>query len=82
MKTVSFILLFIIKCFHRINKRKSIINTICEKYGSDTMKYFRQFEKVKLKQFRLEQHNEFLRSCLIYNVIPKFIRYKPYNKQF
>ena len=46
------------------------------------MKCLRQFERIKLKQYRLERHTGFLRICLIYNVVPKFIRFKPYNTQF
>lgn len=82
IKSVSFILLFIFKCLHRINKRKSIINTVQEKYGRNVMKCLRQLERMKLKHYRLERHNEFLRICLIYNSIPKFIRFKPYNTHF
>ena len=77
--TVSLILLFILKCFHRINKSKSIITTIHEKYGRNMMKCVRQYERMKIKHCRLEQNTEFLRICLIYNVLPKFIRFKPYN---
>ena len=82
LKTVSLVLLFILKCIHRINKRKSFIATIQEKYGRNAMKYSRQLERIKLKHYRLEQNTEFLRICLIYNVIPKFIRFKPYSKHF
>ncbi|CAF3508148.1 unnamed protein product [Rotaria socialis] len=46
------------------------------------MKCLRQYERIKLKHYKLEQNTEFLRICLIYNVLPKFIRYKPYNTRF
>ena len=46
------------------------------------MKCLRQFERIKLKQYKLERHTSFLRICLIYNVAPKFIIFKPYNTQF
>ena len=82
IKTVSIILLFILKCLHRIHKHKSIIITVHEKYGSNAVKCVRQYERIKLKNYRLERNTEFLRICLIYNTLPKFIRFKPYNKQF
>jgi hypothetical protein len=28
-----------------------------------------QFQRIKMKQYRIEQSNEFLRMCFIYNVL-------------
>ena len=82
IKPVPIIFLFILKCFQRIHKHKSIIITVHEKYGSNAVKCVRQYERIKLKNYRLESNTEFLRICLIYNTLTKFIRFKLYNKQF
>ena len=82
--SVLFSLLFIIKCIRRIkiNNNYSLINTIKKKYGRQTLKLYRQLEKSNLKYVRTEKSVEFLRKCLLYQIIPKFIRFKPYDKNF
>src|ERR1700722_15991388 len=82
--SVLFSLLFIIKCIHRIkiNNSYSLINTIKKKYGRQTLKLYRELEKSNLKFVRTEKACEFLRKCLLYQIVPKFIRFKPYDKNF
>ena len=83
IKTVSIILLFIIKCLHRLKlKRNDSLFITIKKYGASVLLLYRQLEKVRVRQCRVERAVEFLRVCLIYNVYPKFIRFKPYNKSF
>ena len=43
------------------------------------MKLYRELEKSKLKYLRTEKSCEFLRKCLLYQIVPKFIRFKPYD---
>lgn len=77
-------LLYIIKCIHRIkiNNNDSIIHTIKKKYGRQTLKLYRELEKSNIKYVRTEKSCEFLRKCLLYQIIPRFIRFKPYDKNF
>ena len=51
-----------------------------KKHGENVLTLYRQFEKLKLKQCRVEQAIEFLSMCRLYNISPKFVRFKPYNK--
>ena len=82
MISVSMILLFLIKCIHRVtkNSNETLITTI-KKHGENILTTYRQYEKLKLKLCRVEQAIEFLRICLLYNVHPKFIKFKPYNEK-
>ena len=82
--SVFFSLLFIIKCIYRIKTKNSysIIDTIKKKYGRQTLKLYRELEKNKLKYLRTERSCEFLRKCLLYQIVPKFIRFKPYDYKF
>ena len=80
MLSVSMILLSIIKCTHRLtkNRNENLITTI-KKHGENTLATYKQYEKLKLKCCRVGQALAFLRTCLLYNVQPKFMRFKLYN---
>ncbi|CAF1170476.1 unnamed protein product [Didymodactylos carnosus] len=80
MIKVVYILLSILK-FFTLND-DSIVITIRKRYGRGVLQTFRQLEKLKIKQVRVEQGIEFIRICLLYDASPKFVRFKAYNKQF
>jgi len=80
--SVAISLLFIIKCIYRkINDKYSLIYNIKKKYGRPTLKLYRELEKSQVKLIRADKSLEFLRHCLLYQVKPKFIRFKPYDKK-
>ena len=54
---------------------------IVNRYSHSTLKIFRQYEKSVYKQEKCTQDMVFLRKCKIYNVMPKFLYFKLYNKK-
>ena len=56
--------------------------TIKNRYGQPVLDSYRSYEKLTLKKSILEADLKFLTTCKQYNIIPKFLYFKPYNQQF
>ena len=54
----------------------NVYYNIKSKLGKIIYFKLRRFEKNLIKQSKLSQHLEFLRTCLTYNLSPTFIKYK------
>ncbi|CAF3800158.1 unnamed protein product [Rotaria sp. Silwood1] len=46
------------------------------------MKDIRNYEKLFIKLLKIKCDGEFVRICLIYNLTPKFVKYKLWNKAY
>ena len=75
----ALVLLFLLRI--RFPRHEPISRTITRRYGPQALRTVRQLEKNSLK---LEKNNcdlVFLKTCKAYNVMPKFLRFKLYNKR-
>ena len=80
LKMITFLIaLFIIKI--RFPKGTPISTIIERRYGRETLTIFRQTERLSEQVIRTNQHIAFLNSCKVYNLTPKFLRFKLYNKK-
>ena len=61
MKVLTFVFLFLIRS--RFPSRKSIAEIIRKRYGSDTVKQLRKFEKLDYKVRKNQGDLEFLKLC-------------------
>ena len=55
------------------------VNLIRERYGQDGIRLFHQIEDNRRKLEKLLLDRDFLIKCKIYNVFPKFLRFKLYK---
>ena len=74
MKFVSSVLalIFVLRLWR--NSHKNPIDYLRECFGQDIVKIFRNWEDSYKKLKRCELDLDFLTTCKVYNVIPKFIR--------
>ena len=54
----------------------NIYNDIARKYGNDTVKDFRKYEKLEYKKNKLKSEIDFLNNCKQLGVYPKFLIFK------
>ena len=80
MFITTLVLLFLIRL--RFPKGKSISEIISTRYGRPTLQRFRDAEKNCFRTNKLELDINFLNVCKDYEVIPKFIKFKVYNRSF
>ena len=59
-----------------------IIKRLGIKYGRGILKDVRNLEKIITKLNKAKCDYEFLHLCLIYNLLPKFTRFKLWNKKY
>ena len=76
--TLIYVYLFIMKI--RFPKSRPISTTIKNRYGPNTLNIFRRYEKINLKTQKSILDMEFLTRCQIYDIMPKFLFFKLYNK--
>ena len=78
LKVCALVFLFIVKL--RFGK-KSVGSVILERYGRETLQCFRKLEKT-FKQVKKQQCDlDFLTSCRLNHVTPKFLRFKLSNRR-
>jgi len=75
---ISFIIAFLINL--RFPRNRSITTIINERYGNVSLQQFRSTEKILYKEKKLNCDLEFLKACRSYEVAPKFIRFKLFNR--
>ena len=80
MFITTLVLLFLIRL--RFPKGKSICDIITSRYGRPTLQCFRDAERNYFRARKLELDVLFLNTCKDYEVIPKFIKFKVYNRNF
>ena len=68
---------FISKCL--ISKNKSVYYYIRSNYNDSVVKKVRRWEKLRTKMVKTELDMKFLNTCLIYNYVPRFMRFKLYK---
>jgi len=78
MFLITVVLLFLLKI--RFPKNRPISNILKERYGVPLLQKFRSLEKTTKKLDKAKCDDEFLQSCLAYNVIPRFLRIKLYRR--
>ena len=76
---VSFVLLFILKL--KFPKYKSFTEILSRKYGLDTIKIYRRLEKTYFRLNKVQLDIDFLQSCKENRIIPKFLKFKTYNRK-
>ena len=64
----------------RFPSRKSIAEIIRKRYGSDTVKQLRKFEKLDYKVRKNQGDLEFLKLCQENGLTPKFLNFKLANR--
>ena len=64
----------------RFPKGTPITTTITSRYGRNTLLSYRNVEKTSEQIIKTQNHVTFLRTCKDYNLTPKFLRFKLYNK--
>ena len=78
IRIISLAVMFISRI--RFPKSKSIAVIIRKRYGNNTLKTLRKFEKVDFKLRKIKLDIEFLNNCLAKNVIPKFLQFRLASK--
>ena len=74
VKVLTLVFLFLIRL--RFPSRKSIAEIIPKRYGSDTVKQLRKFEKLDYKVHKNQGDLEFLKLCQEYGLTPKFLNFR------
>jgi len=71
-------ILFILRL--RLGSNVNVFNTIRSRYGEEGVRLLRKYETLSRKVKKTELDLEFLQKCKIYNVFPKFLRFKLYKR--
>ena len=71
-------LLFIIKLLFRKNIR--LFEYLCQRYGEEIKRKVRNYENLKKKLTKANLDIDYLVKCKIYNIFPKFLKFKLYRK--
>jgi len=71
-------ILFLVKL--RLGAQVNIYDHIRSRYGGESIRVLRKFENYALKDVKARLDLEFLQKCKVYNVFPKFLRFKLYKK--
>ena len=72
-----FAIIFAIKLW---TSNKDTVDYISSKYGIDALRAVRKYKNIALKLTRCELDLIFLKTCKVYDVFPKFLRFKLYKK--
>ena len=80
MFVITVVLLFPLKI--RFSRRKSISQILRQRYQLGTLKCFRKLESNQLKIKKTECHLNFLKTCLHYEVTPKFVMFNVVSSGF
>ena len=67
-------ILFILKL--KWPNQRSLISRLKKQYGPDVLKKFRKLEKFKKKYEKIKLDLVYLKECLQFNIIPKFLYFK------
>ena len=73
-----FALIFVIKLWS--NSNKCVSEFIKKRYGQNNLSLYRKYEDALCQLKKAELDVKFLETCKIYNVIPKFLRFKLHRK--
>ena len=80
MWSFFFLLTFLIKI--RYPRNYAITDIIRTRYGEDTLRLFRKLEKQHERIGKVKLDLQFLKTCLAYNITPKFLQFKVYCRRF
>ena len=75
-----FVLLFLLKI--RYPSGQPITTTIYVRFGRRVLAEYRRLEKVHFRIQKLKLDLEFLHLCKAYDVAPKFLHFKIYDREF
>ena len=78
MIVMNLVFLFLIRL--RFPSRKSMAESIRKRYGSDTVKQLRKFEKLDYKVRKNKCNLDFLKLCQENSLTPKFLNFKLANR--
>src|SRR5215469_4554278 len=78
MLSTFFAILFAFKCI--ISKRKSIHSYIRSKYSLNVLTQVRSWEKLKKRLIKAELDTTFLNTCIKYDFVPPFMKFKLYRR--
>jgi len=71
------VLTFLIKLRCR---NQDIFNFIRDRYDENALRTFKSYLKISRKLLKAELDLDFLTKCKVYNIFPKFLRFKLYKK--
>ena len=77
-RVISIVFLFLVRL--RFPSNLSMIQVIRNRYGNNTVKLVRQFEKLDYKYCKLLLDLSFLGNCIKNNVILKFVQFRLANR--
>ena len=80
LKIFTYVFLFLIRI--RFPPKKGFINIMHSRYGSESLKHYRKLEKLDFKCKKTLLDLDFLDTCKRYEIIPKFLKFKVYNRSF
>ena len=78
LRTLVFVFTFLLRC--RFPRNQSIANVLNRRYGYRTTQLFRKLEKSSKQYMKATLDKDFLLRCKIYDVTPKFMKFKLYRK--
>ena len=78
LRVISIVFLFLVRL--RFPSNLSTIQVIRSRYGNDTVKLVRQFEKLNYKHCKILLDLNFFENCIKNDVTPKFVQFRLANK--
>ena len=79
MLVAALVILFLLKI--RFPRNQPISRSIQQRYGQQALSKYRHVEKTIFRYEKTICDIDFLYKCKAYNVMPKFLRFKLYNKR-
>ena len=78
LKCIGFVLIFLLSILK--GRQINFISYLRDRYDSNLVKCYRRLEDLSKKLVKINLDIDFLKKCKIYNVVPKFLRFKLYKK--
>ena len=79
LQRLILIVAFICK-YIRFPKSRTINDTLNRRYGDQVLRTFRSLERTSIRLSKANCHLQFLNTCKLYSLTPKFLRFKLYGK--
>ena len=80
MKIIGLVLALLLTIRLWKNSHKNVVEFIRSRYGQNGITCFRSYENSVIKKGKCELDQKFLETCKIYDVVPKFLRFKLHKK--
>ena len=80
LRIATLVITFLIRL--RFPPQKGFTNIMLQRYGPESLKHYRKLNKLDFRMKKTLLDLDFLETCKRYETVPKFLKFKVYNRAF